>query len=681
MVQALRLPPLFPAQVVDNAGTIVTIDSLGALPPCALCPSTLAAVQSVVNPLCNGGTGSAALSTDPIVTSVNWQPGNFTGASQSALPAGLYQISISGTGGCTDSLTVTINEPTALVLDSVQTIPTACSGSSGSASLQFGGGTAPYSTNWLSGSNVIQNQTNLSTADTLNNLSAGSYSVVLTDANGCSSQQNFSISNTGGPSFSAFNINPVLCYGDSTGTGFSAVSGGTAPFSFVWTDAANNTILNQPGSSGSSSVNGLPAGNYQISVTDALGCISIQSFTVTQPASALGLSQVTVNPATCGNANGSIVVTPSGGTPSYNFVWTPTGGTDSLVQNIQAGIYLLSLTDSNACAFDTTITISNSDGPQVQAGTITEPTCFGGNNGSASVQVSGGTPPYNYTWTGTSAGNSPSANNLPAGNYVVTVTDASGCTQSFPLSLAQPPSIAFTSTSVGASCGNSNGIASIIASGGTAPYSYVWSNGATGTTISQIPAGLYAATITDSSGCVVLATVNVGGSAGPVVNAGEDVSIQAGQTVTLDATISGVLNYLWTPPDGLSCIACPSPLASPDTTTLYIVSVNFNGCIGTDSVIVFVEKDCGDIFVPSAFSPNADGNNDELYLRGYCIQNMTFKVYDRWGRLMFETNDPSLGWDGTFEGKPCMPGVYTYTAEATVKGAILSKKGNVSLMR
>jgi gliding motility-associated-like protein len=564
----------------------------------------------------------------------------------------------------------------------VQTLPALCSGSNGSANTTFSGGTGPYSADWFSGATNIQSQSNLNSADTLFNLAAGAYSVVVTDANGCSSQLSFSVSNTGGPAFSALNVSPVLCFGDSTGTGFSSVSGGTAPFTFLWTDASNNTILNQPGSTGSSSVIGLAAGNYQISVTDASGCVSFQSFTVVQPSAPLGLSQVTINPATCGNANGSIVVTPTGGTPSYNFVWTPTGGTDSLVQNILAGIYVLALSDSNACAFDTTITLSNSDGPQVQPGLLVNPTCFGGNNGSASVQVSGGTPPYSYAWSGSAAGNTPSANNLSAGNYVVTVTDASGCTQNLPLSLSQPPSISYTSSSVGASCGNANGVATIIANGGIAPYTYVWSTGATGTTtISQIPTGLYSALITDSAGCTVLATVNVGGSAGPVIDAGEDVVIQAGQSVNLDASSSGVLNYLWSPSEGLSCTACPDPVASPDTTTLYIVSVNYNGCIGSDTVLISVEKNCGDIFIPSAFSPNSDGNNDKLYLRGICIQSMLFKVYDRWGKLLFETKDPALGWDGTFEGEPCLAGVYTYTAEVTVKGAVLSSKGNVTLHR
>jgi gliding motility-associated-like protein len=297
------------------------------------------------------------------------------------------------------------------------------------------------------------------------------------------------------------------------------------------------------------------------------------------------------------------------------------------------------------------------------------------------VQVTGGTPPYTYNWAGTVQGNTATATNLSSGNYSVTVSDANGCTQILPLSVNDVPGINFTTNAQGASCGNANGAASVTASGGTPPYSYAWSNGSSGSLITQIPAGNYSVIISDSLGCEMMAVITVGGSAGPLVNAGEDITIEAGQSVNLDAEIAGVINYSWAPPEGLSCIACPDPVATPDTTTLYIVTVTYNGCIGSDSVLITVDKKCGDIFVPSAFSPNNDGHNDLLYLRGTCIQNMYFKVYDRWGRLMFESTDPSKGWDGNFEGKPCIAGVYHYTAEVTVKGAILVEQGNVTLAR
>jgi gliding motility-associated-like protein len=112
-----------------------------------------------------------------------------------------------------------------------------------------------------------------------------------------------------------------------------------------------------------------------------------------------------------------------------------------------------------------------------------------------------------------------------------------------------------------------------------------------------------------------------------------------------------------------------------------VLTVNQRGCIATDTVLVEVNEKCGDIFVPSGFTPNNDGTNDILRVRGNCIKELDFKVFDRWGELVFQTSDQTIGWDGTFKGKPALAGVYVYYINAVVKGANINSQGNTTLIR
>jgi gliding motility-associated-like protein len=112
-----------------------------------------------------------------------------------------------------------------------------------------------------------------------------------------------------------------------------------------------------------------------------------------------------------------------------------------------------------------------------------------------------------------------------------------------------------------------------------------------------------------------------------------------------------------------------------------VLTVNQNGCVATDTVLIEVEEICGDIFVPSGFSPNNDAVNDILYARGNCVVELNFEIYDRWGELIFKTADKNIGWDGTFKGKPALSGVYVYYINAIVKGSTINTQGNVTLIR
>jgi len=163
-----------------------------------------------------------------------------------------------------------------------------------------------------------------------------------------------------------------------------------------------------------------------------------------------------------------------------------------------------------------------------------------------------------------------------------------------------------------------------------------------------------------------------------------DINIAQGEQASLTLVPSAAgYTYLWNPSSGLSCDSCPDPVASPSVTTWYYVNVKDSaGCYTIDSVLINVHIDCGEVFVPSAFSPNNDGENDILYVRGKCITTMYFIVFDRWGNKVFESKNMSDGWDGYYKGNPMNTGQYVYYLKANLlDGTTFEKKGDVTLVR
>ena len=216
----------------------------------------------------------------------------------------------------------------------------------------------------------------------------------------------------------------------------------------------------------------------------------------------------------------------------------------------------------------------------------------------------------------------------------------------------------------------------LYASGGT---SYLWNTGSTNDSISVMP-------LKDSVFSVIAFLGNCSDTASQkiVVNltpnavACCDSSILYGQQVQLIS--NGGVSYSWAPSMGLNCDTCPNTIASPDKTTTYTLTVTSDsGCITTQYVTI--EVHCGDVFVPDAFSPGGEYNNI-LYVRGACIQNLDFMVFDRWGNKLFESQNPDFGWDGNYKGTAMNMGTYMYYAKATMNdGSVVEKHGNVTLVR
>jgi gliding motility-associated-like protein len=224
--------------------------------------------------------------------------------------------------------------------------------------------------------------------------------------------------------------------------------------------------------------------------------------------------------------------------------------------------------------------------------------------------------------------------------------------------------------------------------GGTSPYSYQWSNGAHAASAANLCEGNFSVTVTDAHGCSYTNDYSVQQSDyHPPINAiAQPDVIYRGQSSDLYAQSSSNEHFAWSPNTGLTNPYIQNPVATPEQTTTYLVQItDAYGCTNIDTVVVTVlDVICSEpyIYVPNAFTPNGDGNNDILYVHADMAVELYFAIYDRWGECMFETTDASKGWNGTYKGKPLDPAVFVYYLKVTCLNRLqFEKKGNITLIR
>ncbi len=491
------------------------------------------------------------------------------------------------------------------------------------------------------------------------------------------------ITSTGGATTSAAGTSQTIC-------GTTATLAGNTPTvgTGLWTLVSGAGTITTPASP-TSGITGLGVGAnvFMWTITSAPCPPSTSTVTITG-VTAPTTSVAGPNQSICSSSATLAANTPTTGTGLWTLVsgagtiTTPSSPTSSVTGlGVGANVFMWTISNPPCTASSTTVTITNTGGPSINTTSQTNVFCNGGSAASATVAGSGGAGSYTYSWTG-GAGTSANATGLSAGAYTVTVTDGAGCSSTTIVTITQPAAITGVVNTTAASCGLSDGAAAVVAGGGSGTLTYLWSpGGAITSTILGVPAGAYSVTITDSLGCVYSASGSVGSVGGPSVNAGADVTIVSGSSTILSGTASAGAAYSWSPPTALSCDTCASPVASPTQTTIYILTVTLNGCSSSDTVTVFVEEDCGELFVPNVFSPNGDGVNDSLKIYGGCIVGLEFVVFDRWGEKVFETTEPTTAWDGTLNGKKLDTAVFVYYLTATVKGVGVKKQGNITLVK
>ena len=445
--------------------------------------------------LCFGSNTGSIITTTTGGTpnySYTWTPGNIHSQNLSNLAAGNYSVVVVDSKGCSASNNATISQPFQIVLNS-SSVTATCSQANGQASVLASGGSGSFSYVWSpsGGTNSIAT-----------GLFSGSYSVTVSDANGCSASDIVNVNDATGPSITIIGTTNVTCNGGNDGTATATVSSGTGPFTYSWQPSGGNAPI----------ATGLTAGVYTLTVIDANNCQSLATTSppISEP-TALTID-VTHTNLTCNESdNGSATAAVFGGTPGYSYLWSVNNDTNATVTNLPAGNYFVVATDANGCTINSAVSISQPQLLQVTTDTIKNISCLGGSDGEISLNVSGGSPFYSYAWSPVIA-NGNTISNLAAGSYSVQVTDVNGCTTSTVVTLTQPASaLSVTTTSNSTSCfGNSNGTASALASGGIAPYQFQWSpSGGNLATASSLPAGNYTVLVTDNKGCQSNATVTV----------------------------------------------------------------------------------------------------------------------------------------------------------------------------
>ncbi|MDF2436931.1 MAG: hypothetical protein K0Q95_1307 [Bacteroidota bacterium] len=480
--------------------------------------------------VCNGGTATvtAFVNGGQAPYTYLWSNGQST-QSISGL-AGNYTVTITDAIGCNISASATISQATPLNVNTTSTSVSCFGGNNGTASAAVNGGTPSYYYSWApyGGSSA-----------TASNLLTGTYTVTVTDAIGCSQVMPVTVIQPTALNASVTINNNVSCNNGNNGSATVVPTGGTSPYSYSW---------NPFGGVGQSATN-LSAGNYVIAVTDANGCIQNVSATITQPSQLLASITSFTNVSCNGGTNGNLTVSATGGSPGYSYLWSPSGGNNATATNLSAGNYTVSVTDSKGCVVQQTASVSQ---PLPLSGVInssSDVSCFGGNNGSASVTASGGTGPYTYSWNSNPVQTGVTANNLPAGNYFATITDSKGCTATSSSANISQPSVLTVTASPSAliSCNSTINI-SASASGGTGPYNYQWSNGATTSSIT-VNTGTYTVVASDANNCTASASVNVMASNSTLTSTiPTPANVCFGQSTTITANAAGGFGsytYLW----------------------------------------------------------------------------------------------------------------------------------------
>ncbi|MFM2156661.1 MAG: hypothetical protein RL516_1410 [Bacteroidota bacterium] len=705
-----------------------------------LTTNSIAVTPIIIQPTCQGlNNGAISLTTTGGTApySYNWSNGATTKDIQQ-LTSGNYSVIITDANGCTNTQTYQLNNNSTLSLSHTSGNVSCSNSNNGWINVVASGGSNPYTYQWNNG---------LATS-AINNLSTGIYSLTCTDANGCQATTAVTITGTQDSIDVTFNVSDVKCFGDSTGFINAAISGGTAPYSYLWNN--NQTTTN---------ITNLTQGIYSITITDANGCAITKSVSVSQPIAPLQFNASIYNVTCKGDSSGAIELFVNGALGNYTYLWS-NDSTTKRIEKLSAGTYSVTVSDINGCSLYKTYQINEPDSILTLILSNNNTPCSSNSNSTISAHITGGQAPYNYQWN--TGATTVSININSIGSYTLTLSDANGCSRIQTTTInsnSTPISITPVSQNINCAIGQT-GFISINVSGGTAPYQYQWNNGSNNNTVNNISAGIYTCIITDANGCSkeyskiitditniqaqVLAnneicvgefaklqcdslpaatyqwyynnepligattssfTTPVGGTYYVIitntcgvyqsnnleiivhalnhVQVNSDLIICQGESAQLHA--SGGVNYQWTPAINIDNANFSDPTVTPDFSTEYTVTITDQyGCSATATVKVSVM--CDSIDAPNGFSPNNDGVNDYFNIKGIedFDGNVIF-IYNRWGNLVFKQKNYDNKWDGkcnangTLMGQDLPEGTYYFLIDLNNEGKPLN--GYVVLKR
>ncbi len=520
-----------------------------------------------------------------------------TTASAFNLCAGTYTGEMIDANGCQATVSVTIGEPTQLNAAITTFTDVTCFGDcDGQATVVASGGTTPYTYLW---SDPATQSTPTATG-----LCPGTYSVIVTDGNGCDTTLQVTIGEPAQITLTTSTID-AFC---NTGSGSATVNitNGVSPFTYLWT----------PGNQSSQTAIGLTPGTYDILVTDMNGCTATAQAVVGNIPEGVATISGTTDVSCNGLCDGTMTVSMSGtGTPPYAYQWYTAGNvpvaTDSITgTNLCAGDYYVVVTDANGCQSTSNTATINEPPALAITTTVLDASCKDDCTGEATAIITGGTSPFTYQWDDGLNQITPTAINLCAGTYNVVVTDANGCIINGQAIVEEPPLLVLDSTVVNANCGLSDGQACVIASGGTAPYTYAWPGGQTNSCEVGLPAGTYCVTVTDANLCSEIICIEIGDNSGPTaaIVGSVDVSCNGGNdgSATVDMIGgNGWFTVQWDANAGNQTTPTAVNLAAG------VYSVNIQDSIGcTASASVTINEPTPITFIPNWVDPTCFGYCD-----------------------------------------------------------------------
>ncbi len=528
----------------------------------------------------------------------------------------------------------------------------------GEIALTKTGGTEPISYSWSNGE----------TSKDLKDLSAGVYFLTAIDKNGCAAYASVEITEP-----ELLTVAPesqdITCFNDNNGSINLEVKGGVDPYLYLWSNGAVSKDLEN-----------LASGTYSVEVTDAAGC-TVNSVIEINEALPLDVSAVNTTNPTCVDANdGTITLSVAGGSAPYQFNWS-NGRTDKEITGLSAGEYSVEVTDNNGCKAMVEVALTAPSMLSAELTITAQNNCYGEANGALQLIPSGGTGPYNYQWfRGTEELNiiEESPENLIAGNYTVVITDANGCQVTTSAEITQTDQRLTSSISAEAvSCsGGSNGQINLNVEGGDSNYDFQWNNGQTSQNLTDVPAGVYTVTISDTNGCETENSVIVF----------EPTPLQVQGFVTSercegdeDGTIEliplgGISPYRfeWLHGSDQGHIENLAP------GNYQVLVIDANECSVMESFdVATADEDC--ISIPTVFSPNGDGINDTWILRNMDLSNARIKVFNKWGLEVFSAVGYARPWDGTHNGSLVPSGTYYYILDPANGDSPMN--GSITLIR